>query len=257
MISSLQSPSTKWTIAVLAILTCASAVARGDVAPSLPPATTQPSDSRLAAYKVQPKLETAIKRFETTATTQPAKTGGTVFIGSSSFTKWKTLEKDMAQFDAVNRGFGGSHTDDLLYYARRILQPLQPARIVCYCGGNDVDQGRPAETIAANIQAFMKVVRQDFPGVKVYYFATNYTPKRAKRAGVIRDVNQAVQRWAQTTSDVIYVDAMTGLLDAEGNPMATLFLKDGIHLNADGYRIWQANITKALSTPAPQLQAAK
>ena len=45
-----------------------------------------------------------------------------------------------------------------------------------------------------------------------------------------------------------------GLFNSDGTPKADLFLKDGVHLNDDGYKIWQAHIAKALSattaTPA-------
>ena len=212
--------------------------------------TTSPTTFSLTAglsgYKMVSGFETAIKQFEKSAVTQPVKTGGTVFIGSSSFTRWKSMEKDMAEFDAVNRGFGGSKSDDLLFYEKRILKPLQPRQIVYYCGGNDVDKKRSADVVISNIQSFIQVARKDFPGVKIYYVATNYTPKRIAMTNTVRQINRTMEQWAKSTTDVIYIDAMPGLVDDEDKAIPQLFVKDGVHLNASGYRIWQSNITMGM-----------
>jgi lysophospholipase L1-like esterase len=207
---------------------------------------SQPARPGLAAYVIKPAYEKAISQFETSATTRPVKIGGTVFIGSSSFTRWKTLEKDMAAFDAVNRGFGGSRSDDILYYASRILTPLRPTRIVYYCGGNDLASKRSAEIVIENFKLFVTVVRHELPAAQIYFVAQNVTPKRAVYAEGDREINQAIAAWAMKVPGVHYLDAQTGLLDAGGNPRPDLFVKDGIHLNDDGYRIWKANIEREL-----------
>lgn len=226
--------------------TCALCTPEGS-SPSTRQAATFPVVG-LKYYKVQPAYDKAIKQFETAATTQPVKIGGTVFIGSSSFTRWKTLEKDMAKFNAVNRGFGGSKTDDLLYYAQRILKPLAPTRIVYYCGGNDVDKKRTVDIVVGNIRLFTDMVRSEFPGLKIYYISTNYTPKRIKITDEIRQVNQAIEQWAKTQPDVFYIYAMDGLIDAQGKANPKLFMPDGVHLNPDGNKIWMANIAKGMDS---------
>jgi lysophospholipase L1-like esterase len=208
--------------------------------------TSQPARPGLAAYVVKQAYEKAIAQFETSATTRPVKIGGTVFIGSSSFTRWKTLEKDMAAFDAVNRGFGGSRSDDILYYASRILTPLRPTRIVYYCGGNDLASKRSAEIVIENFKLFVAVVRRELPAAEIYFVAQNITPKRAVYANGDREINQTIAAWAGTVPGVHYLDAQAGLLDSNGNPRPELFVKDGIHLNEDGYRIWRANIEREL-----------
>ena len=49
--------------------------------------------------------------------------GCIVFVGSSSFTLWSSLEEDMAPLPAVNRGFGGALIDDVVRYTDRIVVP--------------------------------------------------------------------------------------------------------------------------------------
>lgn len=231
-------------------ISCARSAPKVAVQPVATPApvtaTTEPTGPGLAAYKVKPAYEKAIAQFETVATTRPSPTGGTVFIGSSSFTRWKTMEKDLAKYKAINRGFGGSRTDDVLYYAHRLLAPLKPTRIVYYCGTNDLASKRPAATAVANFEAFVTAARQESPGVEIFFLAANVTPKRTIFASGYRQVNQEVAKWAATVPGVHYVDATAGLVDDKGMPKGDLFVKDGIHLNDQGYKIWRANIERAL-----------
>ena len=216
-----------------------------------PSTSTQPALPNfigLAKYRVTPSFESAVKKFESSAATQPVRIGGTVFLGSSSFTRWKTMEKDMAQFDAVNRGFGGSRTDDILYYAHRILSPLAPKRIVYYCGGNDIDRKRSPDIAVGNVKVFAAQVRSEFPGVKIYFVSTNYTPKRAPITNNIRLMNEAIEAWAKTQSDIFYIYAMDGLIDGNNKANPKLFMPDGVHLNPDGNKIWMVNISRELES---------
>ena len=53
-------------------------------------------------------------------------TGRIVFLGSSSIRLWETLEEDMAPFDVLNHGFGGSKAVDSTYYLSRLVYPFKP-----------------------------------------------------------------------------------------------------------------------------------
>lgn len=243
------SPTRPNNLSVAPVVTSSARVATS--APTTKP-TTAPAISMkpgLAAYRVSANWEKAIATFEQVATTRPAKVGGTVFIGSSSFTKWKTLEKDMAQFDAVNRGFGGSKSDDVLYYAKRILAPLKPTRIVYYCGSNDLAAKRPASTVTENFKLFVKLVRTFDPDVKIYFIAENAGPKRVPFTKAFDETNEMVKAYCAKTPNLTFIDARDGLFNDDGSPKAELFLKDGVHLNDAGYQIWMKHIKAALLAP--------
>jgi hypothetical protein len=51
----------------------------------------------------------------------PPPTSGTVFTGSSTIARWKTLAKDFAGWPGLGRGFGGSQIADATYFADRIF----------------------------------------------------------------------------------------------------------------------------------------
>ena len=46
----------------------------------------------------------------------------TVFTGSSSVRFWNSLEKDFAEYNAINRGFGGSQFSDLIYFSDQLIR---------------------------------------------------------------------------------------------------------------------------------------
>src|SRR6476469_6829976 len=60
-----------------------------------------------------------------------------LFIGSSSFTKWKDVQNYFPQYPIINRGFGGLTLTDVIRYANDIIFPYHPKEIVIYCGEND------------------------------------------------------------------------------------------------------------------------
>jgi len=62
----------------------------------------------------------------------------TLFIGSSSLTNWLTLEQDLAEYAPLNRAFGGSTLLDVIRYRKDVIEKYNPARIVIYCGENDI-----------------------------------------------------------------------------------------------------------------------
>ncbi|MFX6269910.1 hypothetical protein ABTF75_18990, partial [Acinetobacter baumannii] len=78
-----------------------------------------------AAHKFDPphaidRFEPAIVKFEDDDKHSMPAPGGTLFIGSSTFTHWKTLEEEFKDFKAINRGFGGSTIPEVNHYLDRI-----------------------------------------------------------------------------------------------------------------------------------------
>src|ERR1700712_77926 len=71
-----------------------------------------------------------------------------LFVGSSSFTKWKDVQEYFPSYPIINRGFGGSTLPDVIRYANDVIFPYQPKQIVIYCGENDLAS---SDTITAQI----------------------------------------------------------------------------------------------------------
>ena len=55
-----------------------------------------------------------------------------LFVGSSSFTKWKDVQDYFPGYTIINRGFGGSVLNDVIRYEKDIIFPYQPKQIIIY-----------------------------------------------------------------------------------------------------------------------------
>ena len=64
-----------------------------------------------------------------------------VFVGSSSIRKWYTAEY-FPDIPSVNRGFGGSHISDVIYFINETVLKFKPKIIVFYAGDNDIHFGK-------------------------------------------------------------------------------------------------------------------
>ena len=78
-----------------------------------------------------------------------------LFVGSSSIRMWHSLREDFPGVNVINRGFGGSHLEDLVFFAPKIVFPYRPKRIVVYSGENDIEAGQSAENVLADLKAFL------------------------------------------------------------------------------------------------------
>ncbi len=166
-----------------------------------------------------------------------ARVGSTarLFVGSSIFRLWKTLQEQMAPLPVFNRAFGGSRTDEVLAHMDRIVLPYRPRIIVYYCGSNDVNATESAAAIAARVQEFALRVRQALPKTTVYYVSVNKAPQKRDRWDVVDAVNQAMRDYASASTNVRYIDVNPALFDDRGEPRMEMYVADRLHLTPPAY----------------------
>ncbi len=186
-----------------------------------------------------PWYESEIAAFEASDAADPPATGQVLFIGSSSVRMWETLDDDMAPMPVLNRGFGGSKTGEVLEVFDRIVVPYQPSVIVYYCGDNDLGTSNTDWRSAADgFIAFDQRARKRWPGVEVLYIAIKPSPARWNNWPAMERANAAVRDYCDRTRGATYLDVATPMLASDGTPDRTIFMEDGLHLNADGYEMW-------------------
>src|SRR5262249_13901049 len=93
------------------------------------------------AAKPSHRFEKDIAAFEAADRTTPPPKGAILFVGDSTFTRWKTIHEDLPEYTVINRGFGGSTMNDLLYFTDRVVFPYEPRLIIVQEGGNDLHSG--------------------------------------------------------------------------------------------------------------------
>jgi lysophospholipase L1-like esterase len=161
-----------------------------------------------------------------------------LFVGSSSIRFWTTLETDFPGVPTLNRGFGGSTVADCARYADRIVIPYRPRRIVFYAGDNDVAAGLAPEKILADFQSFVAKVRAALPGVPILFISIKPSLERWKLVDRIRRTNVLIRDYAQSGESIRYLDVFSPMLGPDGLPRKELFRADGLHMNAEGYKLW-------------------
>jgi lysophospholipase L1-like esterase len=211
-------------------------------APASPPPSAVPSGSQPA-----PWYEAEIRAFEAADHTAMPAPGSVLFIGSSSIRLWSTLERDMAPARVLNRGFGGSKTADVLAVFDRIAAPYNPAIIVYYCGDNDLGTDNTnARAAADGFIAFDRRARALWPAVRTFYLPIKPSLARWNNWPAMREANRLVREYCERTPGAAYLDTVSVTLGPDGKPDPTLFMPDGLHINALGYERWTTVVRPAV-----------
>ena len=164
-----------------------------------------------------------------------------LFVGSSSFTMWKDVQKDFPSYLIVNRGFGGSSLPDLIRYAYKVILPYQPKQVVIYCGENDL---AASDTVTANLvferfKQLFTIIRKQYPRSKITYVSMKPSPSRQLLLAKMIKGNELIKKYLSSKKRTSYVDVYKEMIDDEGKPRPELFLDDNLHMNKSGYVIWQ------------------
>jgi hypothetical protein len=192
-----------------------------------------------------------IEAFEAKDRASPPSPGAPVFVGSSSIHYWN-LAKAFPTLHAINRGFGGSHVSDTIFYADRIIFRYQPRLIVFYAGDADVAAQKSADRIFADCKTLLGMIHKKLPRTRTVIIGIKPSPAHWEQIGVIRQSNALVQKYVATDPLVSYADVERSLLGQDGKPQPGFFGANGLNLNEAGYEAWTAAvgpaITKALAT---------
>lgn len=160
-----------------------------------------------------------------------------LFVGSSSIRLWATA-KAFPGRPIINRGFGGSELSDVIHYYEQLIRPYAPSRIFLYAGDNDVAGGKTAQQVFDDYRQLVAMVQADFQGTRIVFISIKPSKARWDQWPVMAAANGLVAENAATDPRLEYADLATPLLDDDGNPK-DVFVEDGLHLNEEGYRLWQ------------------
>jgi lysophospholipase L1-like esterase len=160
-----------------------------------------------------------------------------LFVGSSSIRLWRTREC-YPDLPVINRGFGGSHISDVIYFAERIVLPYQPRAIVFYAGDNDIAGGKSAQRVFDDYRRFVGLVHARLPAVRIIFITIKPSESRWSLWPEMQKANESIQALCTKDRRLFFADPAASLLGPAGRPNSELFLNDKLHLNAKGYEIW-------------------
>lgn len=168
-------------------------------------------------------------------------TGKILFVGSSSFTKWKDVQNYFPSYPIINRGFGGSSLPDVIRYSEDVIFKYQPKQIVIYCGENDfaASDTVSAETVVARFKELFSLIRSRYKNVPIDYISMKPSPSRKHLLPKFLVANMAIKNYLKKKRKTDFIDVYYKMLKADGTPMDDIFIEDKLHMNAKGYAIWQ------------------
>lgn len=195
----------------------------------IPASLAQPYAKEIADFKKQDSLSFP-------------ESGQILFVGSSSFTLWKDVQQYFPQHPIINRGFGGSTLLDVTRYEADIIFPYKPKQIVIYCGENDIANDSTV-TGAVVFERFKKLyddIRLNLGKVPIVYVSMKPSPSRWHLREKQSDGNERIRKFLRKKKRrAVFVDVWPGMLGPDGKPNPELYIADKLHMNAQGYIIWQ------------------
>ncbi len=183
------------------------------------------------------RWEDSIKQFEHWDTQNAWPRNPVLFVGSSSIRMWPSRES-FPDLPVINRGFGGSQIADVNHFADRIVLPYKPRLIVFYAGDNDIAAGKTPERVLEDYKKFVSLVKSELPRTRIIYITIKPSSSRWEKWPQMKQANEMIEALSKEDERLYYCDAATILLKTDGKPDDSLFLKDKLHLNAEGYKRW-------------------
>jgi lysophospholipase L1-like esterase len=194
------------------------------------------------------QFEAEIRAFEDSDRVHPPRSGGIVFVGSSSIRLWPDLRADFPGLNVIQRGFGGSRLDEVVRYTPRIVLPYKPTLVVLYAGENDLAQNRTPEQVFDAYRAFVKLVRDSLPQATIAFVSIKPSPSRWELADRMRVTNEMIRDYAATHPGLSFVDVFPKMIGPSGRPRSELFVSDSLHMNQNGYAIWRGMLLPIVSS---------
>jgi len=181
-----------------------------------------------------------------------------MFVGSSTFTFWTHIDRDMAPVGCLNLAFGGSITNDLLdhidYFTSYLTRDDDQASfvIVYYCGANDISLGQTPRETADGFFRFVQAMERRVSNkqLKIVYVSIIAGPwqRYLERDSAALAANKLVEEFimdhqnhkkqqqedksAKSTTRLAYVDVNR---DERFRINWDWYLNDGLHLNDEGH----------------------
>lgn len=169
-----------------------------------------------------------------------------LFVGSSSIRKWNDLQRVFGSYNVINRGIGGAVIDDIIYFSDDLIFDYAPRQIVLYVGENDLPkEDESPELILKKTVDLINLVRKKIPGVPIVYIAMKPSPVRDQYMDKCKKANELIKKYIKALDNASFVDVYSPMVK-NGKSRPELFVKDMLHMNADGYKIWTKAVKKKL-----------
>jgi lysophospholipase L1-like esterase len=182
--------------------------------------------------------EGEVRAYEKLDSLQPAPSNAILFTGSSTIRLWTDLPQKFPGKKVINRGIGGAHLSDIIYYADRLIFRYKPKKVFISCGTNDINAGKSPEKVLEDFKTLHFAIKSHLPNTKVYYISIQSAPIRVPKTESFKRANELIKAYITSKTQDVFVDVFPLLLDNDGKPKQAFFRDDSLHMNNLGYERW-------------------
>ena len=139
--------------------------------------------------------------------------------------------------------------------AEVVLQNQIKARAIGIFVANDITGGAkdltPKEVL--NLAKFIvKKIRKSHKNTPIFFIETTPTSKRWKVWDKISLANDLIKDFTSNQRNLFYINTRSFYIKSNGLPNDELFVRDKLHLNSKGYKLWgkiiRENLDEILNT---------
>ncbi|UPT70755.1 MAG: GDSL-type esterase/lipase family protein [Flavobacterium sp. JAD_PAG50586_2] len=180
-----------------------------------------------------------IKAFRVADSIQEPHEGMILFIGSSSFRLWKTVNDDFHNTRILNRAFGGATLEDVIRYQDNVVLKYKPKKIFLYCGENDIASSEKVtpEIVFERFKMLYGTMQAKFPDVPIVFVSIKPSILRWSMKDRMMAANALISNYLKDKPNAVFVNVWDKMLE-NGKPMKDIFIEDNLHMNQKGYAIW-------------------
>ena len=171
-----------------------------------------------------------------------------LFIGSSSIRLWEDIDKAMAPYPVIQRGFGGSNLSSVLFYEDRLINPHDFRAIVVFVA-NDIYGGqndRTPKEVLTLYKQLVKSIRKDHKKEPIFFVQITPTESRWHVWDKTNEANKLIKNYSEKKKNLFYIQTAESFLGEDGMPIPAYFREDKLHQTQLGYEVWGGIIKTAL-----------
>lgn len=193
-----------------------------------------------------------------------------VFVGDSITHNWerknekrhvygqKVFEKEFGNLRTINLGFGGDRVETVHWRLANGELDGYKADFFCVLIGTNNRQNT-SEEISGGIKALVDLIKSKHPESKIILMTilprNDIHPPKVTEEIIarVRGANPLIEAWAKEDSQITLLNLDDKFQNADGTLKSELF-NDGIHPNAEGYRIWATALKEIMDLKPVQAE---
>lgn len=180
-----------------------------------------------------------------------------IFLGNSitAGVDWTEL---LQRSDVKNRGISGDISYGVLERLTEVTEG-RPAKVFILIGINDISRNIPDSLIVRNYALMIRRIKTESPRTKIYFqtllpvnneftqFKNHYNKDEH-----IFFVNESLRKLA-AAENITLIDLHPHFLNGD-KKLDKKYTQDGLHLNAEGYKVWKRILEPYVNEPAFDMQ---